>query len=181
MIAYAGSAGRLHYGEQGDKGFLLWEIGAEAARYAPVATPARRTIDILFDGMPDMGQLRQIVRETDIDGAFVRGRWAVPEEDVGTIDRAAIERLFAGATQVRLVGRVIPVVRTRAAGISSLADMTAKVRAWSDVIDAKVEPLLACLETLHRQAPEEIAGAILAQSLPADPASPATKDAVEQF
>jgi len=28
-IAYAGSIGRLHYGEEGEKGFLLWEIDAD--------------------------------------------------------------------------------------------------------------------------------------------------------
>lgn len=180
VLAYAGSIGRLHYGEQGDKGFLLWEIGAEAARYALVATPARRTIDVVFDAMPDMERLRQIVRETDIGGAFVRVRWTVPEEDAETVDRTAIGRLFAGAAQVRLAGRVIPVVRTRAAGISYLADMAAKVRAWADVIDAHAEPLLTCLEALHRQAPEEIAGAILAQRFIADPAPLATRDTAEQ-
>jgi len=179
VIAYAGSIGRLHYGEQGDKGFLLWEIEAEAARYALVTTPARRTIDILFDGMPDMERLRQIVGETDIGGAFVRVRWTMPEEDAETIDRTAIERLFSDAAQVRLAGRVIPVVRTRAAGISYLADMAAKVRAWADVIDVQAEPLLACLETLHRQSAEEIAGAILAQSFIADPVPLAARVTVE--
>ncbi|TNY03497.1 hypothetical protein, partial [Escherichia coli] len=28
-IAYAGSIGRFHHGEQGDKGFLLWELGPD--------------------------------------------------------------------------------------------------------------------------------------------------------
>lgn len=172
VIAYAGSIGRLHYGEHGDKGFLVWEIEADAARFDLVATPAKRTIDISFDGMPDLDRLRQIVRETTVDGAFVRVRWAVPEEDNDTIDRAAIERLFTGAAQVKLAGRVIPVVRARAAGISHLATMASKVRAWADVTEAKPEPLLDCLEALHAQAPEEIATPILAQPEPAVPLCP---------
>lgn len=169
VIAYAGSIGRLHYGEQGDKGFLLWEVGADDAHYALVKTPARRTIDITFDGMPDLDRLRQIVRETEVAGAFVRVRWVMPEEDSDAVDRAAIERLLAGAAQVKLAGRVIPVVRTRAAGISHRASVAAKVRAWADVTDAQAEPLLACLEALHIQTPEEIAAAILAQPAPAVP------------
>lgn len=175
VIAYAGSIGRLHYGEQGDKGFLFWEVGADAASYALVQTPARRTIDITFDGMPDLDRLRQIVRETELAGAFVRVRWTMPEEDSDGVDRAAIERLFAGAAQVKLVARVIPVVRTRAAGISHLASMAAKVRAWADVTDAQAAPLLACLEALHMHTPEEIAAAILAPSAPAAPAPPTNK------
>ncbi len=161
-IAYAGSVGRLHYGEHGDKGFLVWEIGADSAWFELVATPAKRTIDITFDGMPDLDQLRQIVRETTLEGTFVRVRWTVPEEDIEAIDRAAIERLFAGAAQVKLAGRVIPVVRARAAGISHLNSVAAKVHVWADVTEAKAEPLLACLEALQEQAPEDIAAAILA-------------------
>lgn len=171
VIAYAGSIGRLHYGEQGDKGFLLWEVGADGARYTLVQTPARRTIDITFDGMPDLDRLRQIVRETELAGAFVRVRWAVPEEDSDGVDRVAIDRLFAAAAEVKLAGRVIPVVRTRAAGISHLASVAAKVRAWADVTEAQAEPLLACLEVLQMQTPEEIAAAILAPATPAASAS----------
>ena len=161
-IAYAGSMGRLHHGEQGDKGFLLWDIGADTVRFELVPTPARRTIDITFDGLPDLELLRQCARETEVDGAFVRVRWTVPEEDSDAVDRVAIERLFAGAAQVKLAGRVIPVTRTRAAGISQETTMASKVRVWAKTADAKAEPLLACLEALYMQTPEEIAAAILA-------------------
>jgi exonuclease SbcD len=173
VIAYAGSVGRLHHGERGEKGFLLWEIGADTARYELVPTPARRTIDITFDGMPDLDVLRQCVRENAVAGAFVRVRWTTPEEDADAVDRAAIERLFAGAAQVKLAGRVIPVVRTRAAGISHETTLVGKVRAWADVSAAKEEPLLTCLETLYRHAPEEIAAEILARPEQGDPLPPA--------
>lgn len=42
MIAYAGSIGRLHYGEQGAKGFLIWDVGATSACFEVVETPAKR-------------------------------------------------------------------------------------------------------------------------------------------
>src|SRR6202140_1000704 len=50
VIAYAGSIGRLHYGEQGDKGFLIWEVDPESVRFELIATPAKRTVEISFDG-----------------------------------------------------------------------------------------------------------------------------------
>lgn len=168
VIAYAGSIGRLHYGEQGEKGFLLWEVGADAARCELVPTPARRTIDIAFEGLPDLDTLRQCAREYPVDGAFVRVRWTMPEEDRCQVDRTAMERIFGGAAGLKLEGRVVPVVRTRAAGISRETTMGAKVRAWAKATEAMAEPLLACLEALHMRTPEEVAATVLAGQVEAD-------------
>ena len=121
MIAYAGSIGRLHYGEQGDKGFLIWDVDAASARFELIATPAKRTVEITFDGMPKLEELQQFARANDVSGAFVRVRWTMPEEDRHEVDRLAIQGIFGAAAEVKLEGRVIPVVRTRAAGISQQA------------------------------------------------------------
>ena len=176
LIAYAGSIGRLHYGEQGDKGFLLWEIGTDAARFDLVPTPAKRTIDIIFDGMPDLDDIRKCAQETGIDGAFVRVRWTMPEEDRHEVDRKEIERILNTAAEVKLEGRVIPVVRTRAAGISQEASIAAKVQAWAKATEAKGEPLLACLEALQQKTPEEIASDILTRPIVAQTAMHAVPD-----
>lgn len=161
LIAYPGSIGRFHYGEEGDKGFLLWEVGAHAARFVFQPTPARRTIDIFFAGKPDLEEIRATVAEQEIDGAFVRVRWNVPDEDRHEVDRAAIERLLDGAAEVKLEGRILPVVRTRASGISQAATVAEKLRAWAHATESQFEPLLACLETLQASSPETIAAAIL--------------------
>lgn len=160
-IAYPGSIGRFHYGEEGEKGFLLWEVSADQARFTLESTPARRTVDIAFDGQPDLDMLRATVAQQDIVGAFVRVRWTVADEDRHMVDRAAIEGLLEGAADTRLEGRILPVVRTRAAGISQLASLAEKVLAWAQVTDAKAEPLLECLEALVTQAPEQIADGLL--------------------
>ena len=164
QIAYAGSIGRLHYGEQGDKGFLLWEIDPDTARFELVPTPAKRTIEISFDGMPDMEELLKCSRDAEVKDAFVRVRWTMPEEDRHEIDRKAIERIFDAAAEVKLEGRVIPVVRTRAAGISQQVSIAAKIQAWATATEAKAEPLLACLHALQERTPEEIASDVLAMS-----------------
>ena len=161
VIAYPGSIGRLHYGEEGEKGFLLWEVGAAAARCELIPTPAKRTVEINFDGLPDLEALKARAQEAKVDGAFVRVRWNVPEEDRGSVDREVIEAVLAGAADVKLEGRVIPVVRTRAAGISQEASVAGKIRAWSRATEADATPLLACLEALQCRTPEEIAANIL--------------------
>lgn len=156
-IAYPGSIGRFHYGEEGDKGFLLWEIGTGEVRFTLEPTPARRTIDIVFEGKPDLEVLRAAVQREDIAGAFVRVRWTVADEDRHEVNRAAIQKLLEGAIETKLEGRIVPVVRTRAAGISQLASLADKVRAWAQSTDVKSQPLLDCLQALASQTPEVIA------------------------
>lgn len=173
-IAYAGSIGRFHYGEEGEKGFLLWEVDAEQARFTLEPTPARRTLDIVFEGKPDLEALRTTVAQQDVAGAFVRVRWTVADEDRHEVDRAAIERLLAGATETRLEGRIVPVIRTRAAGISQLANLADKVRVWAQVTEVRPEPLLACLRALSSQAPDAIAEGVLRRQ-----AGPACEAAVD--
>jgi hypothetical protein len=85
----------------------------------------------------------------------------MPEEDRHEVDRSAIQGIFGTAAEVKLEGRVIPVVRTRAAGISQEASIAAKIAVWARLTEAKAEPLLACLEALQTHAPEEIAATIM--------------------
>lgn len=160
-IAYPGSIGRFHYGEEGEKGFLMWEIDADQVRFALEPTPARCTIDIVFDGKPDLETLRATVAQQDIAGAFVRVRWTIADEDRHEVDRAAIEQLLTGAAETKLEGRIVPVVRTRAAGIAQLETLADKVRAWAAVTEVKPASLLECLQTLSSQEPEVIAERVL--------------------
>lgn len=161
LIAYAGSIGRFHYGEEGEKGFLLWEVGAESVRCTLEPTPARRTIDVVFEGRPNLDALREAVARQDIAGASVRVRWTVAEEDRGAVDRDAIQRVLAGAAETKLEGRIVPVVRMRMAGISRMARMEDKLRAWAQVSGINPEPLLACLAALGEATPEDIATDLL--------------------
>ncbi|MDY7574483.1 metallophosphatase family protein [Actimicrobium sp. CCI2.3] len=165
-IAYAGSIGRFHYGEHGIKGFLLWHIDAASSDCTLNATPARRTIDITFDGLPDMAELALIAKRDDVADTFIRLRWQVPEEDRHQVDRTAIRRLLRDAAEVKFEGRLLPVVRTRAAGIARAAGLVAKVNAWAEVTQVHAEPLQACLQALQCGTPEEIAMHILGQDNP---------------
>ncbi|MDP3521844.1 MAG: metallophosphatase family protein, partial [Hydrogenophaga sp.] len=161
LVAYAGSIGRFHYGEDGDKGFLLWDVDAASASAALVPTPARRTVDIVFEGRPDLAALREALEQKDVSGASVRVRWTVGEEDRSAVDRDAIQRMLAGAAETKLEGRIVPVVRTRAAGISRLSNLADKLRAWARISDVNAEPLLACLAELSEESPDDISERLL--------------------
>lgn len=161
VVAYAGSIGRFHHGEVGDKGFVLWEVAASAVAFELVPTPARRTVDLFFEGKPDLARIESAVAAGDLEGAWVRVRWTVADEDRHEVDREAIKRALAGAAGVQLEGRFVPIVRSRAEGISRCASLGDKVRAWAGVTGARVEPLLAYLERLSHQTPEQIAGEVL--------------------
>jgi exonuclease SbcD len=169
VIAYPGSIGRFHYGEEGEKGFLVWEVDAEVARCALEATPARRTVDIVFEGRPDLAALRDALAQQDVTGKSVRVRWTVAEEDRDAVDRDAIQRVLAGAAETKLEGRIVPVVRTRASGISQLPRMEDKLRAWATVAEVRAEPLLACMAELDHAQPEEIAARLLGSDMDSTP------------
>lgn len=160
-IAYAGSIGRFHFGEEGDKGFLIWTVEPDAATCRLEPTPARRTIDVTFEGRPDLQRMREQLAEHQIGGASIRVRWTVGDEDRGAVDRAAIAALLSDAAEVKLEGRIVPVVRQRAAGVSRLASLADKVRAWSAVAEVSPDPMLNCLHVLESAEPVAIAESIL--------------------
>ena len=161
LIAYPGSIGRFHFGEPDPKGFLIWEVAADSARFDFVPTPARRTVDMTFDGPPDVAAIAAAMIDQDLAGAFVRLRWAVGEEDRAQIDRAALERALDGAAGVQMEGRVIPVVRSRAQGISRAVSLDQKVQAWARVTGVDAQPLIDRLGALMHREPHQIAAELL--------------------
>jgi exonuclease SbcD len=167
-IAYAGSIGRFHHGEQGNKGFLVWDVQAQRAQCRLEPTPARRTVDIVFEGRPDLEALRTAAANAAVPGASVRVRWTIAEEDRGAVDRDAMLRILAGAAEVQLEGRLVPLARARAPGISQLPQLADQVRAWAHTVKVDAEPLQQCLAALAAASPEDIAAGIMASPLADD-------------
>lgn len=163
-IAYAGSIGRLHYGEAGEKGFLLWQVDAEAARFALQPGPARRTLELDFAGAPDVDALRERAARGEFAGACVRVRWCVAEEAAAQVDAGELRRILAQADAVKLEGQIVPVVRTRAAGIGRETSMAARIATWAETTGVDAVPLLSCLAALEAADAEAIATDMLASS-----------------
>ncbi|MBK6800269.1 MAG: hypothetical protein IPG83_01915 [Novosphingobium sp.] len=116
----------------------------------------------MFEGRPDLDQLREAASAQELAGVSVRVRWTVADEDRHEVDRGAIERAPSGAADVQLEGRIVPVVCTRAPGISQLVSLAEKVRAWATATDVHAPPLLECLERVTTTEPEDIVAAALA-------------------
>ncbi|MGE5816233.1 MAG: metallophosphoesterase family protein [Acidobacteriota bacterium] len=154
LAAYAGSIGRLHYGEEGDKGFIIWTVDADGARLEFLATPARRMVHLDFGGVPDLAVIQTAA--AGAQGAFVRVRWNVAEEERETIDRAAILTALTGAADVKLEARVIPVLRSRAAGISQAPSLEQKLRRWAEATGVDAAGLAARLGELANSEVDEI-------------------------
>jgi exonuclease SbcD len=110
------------------------------------------------------------------DGAWVRVRWCVGEEDRHAADRDAVQALLAGAAGVQIEQRVVPVVRSRASGIAQATALEDKVRTWATVVEARAEPLLACLRALQSNSPDEIVSGVLAPSAGAERGDPRQVD-----
>ncbi|MFC4518501.1 metallophosphoesterase family protein [Cupriavidus pinatubonensis] len=183
VVAYPGSIGRFHYGEIGEKGYLQWQVTPGRATASLVATPARETVCVDFDGPPDMARLADIAREAD--DKFVRIRWTVNEEHRQLVDRDAVLALFGNSAEVKIEARVLPAVRSRAEGISRAASLAEKLSRWGELTGIDTAPLLdrlTLLETLDAQA---IADGALAQlhgaGEKAQPQAEPTPSGVERF
>jgi exonuclease SbcD len=174
VVAYPGSIGRFHYGEEGDKGFLMWNVDVGRAQADLVVTPSRQTICIDFDGPPDMQRLTAIA--LDATDKFVRVRWQVDEEHKQSVDRDAIAALFANAAELKVEGRILPVVRSRAQGISLETSIDRKLERWCEHTDVDPAPLLERLQLLETGDAEAIAAGVLARLTEADLAQPSADD-----
>ncbi|MDQ7980297.1 metallophosphatase family protein [Paraburkholderia sp. SARCC-3016] len=160
-IAYPGSIGRFHYGEEGDKGYLMWDVQTDVADSVLVPTPSRQMISIEFDGPPDMDRLA--VLAADAHDKFVRVRWQVDEEHRQLVDRGAIDAMFALAGGLKLEGRVLPVVRSRAQGISLESTVQGKVARWCELVNVEAEAVVERLQLLDSGDAEAIAAAVLSR------------------
>jgi exonuclease SbcD len=159
QLAYPGSIGRLHYGEEDVKGFLLWDVAPGHAEFSVIETPARRMIHLDFAGMPDMAEIEQI-RQT-AEGAFIRVRWVVDEENRNAVDRDEIAALLGNAAEIKLEPRIIPITRTRAEGMNRTTSAAEKLAVWSKVTATSTEGLEERLVALQAATPEAIAAGIL--------------------
>ncbi|MFM0616173.1 metallophosphatase family protein [Paraburkholderia nemoris] len=159
-IAYPGSIGRFHYGEEGDKGYLLWGVYPEEADSLLIPTPSRQMISVEFDGPPDMKKLQEIADSAG--DKFVRVRWQIDEEHRQLVDREAIAAMFVGAAGLKVEGRVLPVVRSRAQGISLETTVEAKIARWCELSNVESAPVVECLQLLETGDAEAIAARVLA-------------------
>jgi DNA repair protein SbcD/Mre11 len=166
LVAYPGSIGRFHYGEEGEKGYLSWDVAPGNAAATLVATPSRQMICIDFDGPPDMTKLQEFA--ANAADKFVRVRWQIDEEHRQVVDREAIRALFSGAAGLKVESRVLPVVRSRAQGISLETTVEGKLARWCELSSVDTTPLQDRLQLLASGDVDAIAAGVLA-SLASEP------------
>lgn len=159
VVAYAGSTGRFHYGEIGEKCYLDWSVRPSAASFTPVATPSRRMVDIDFDGAPNLEELEKVAG--DLAGAYVRINYAVDEEYASSVDRGAIKQILAACAEVKIEGRVLTIQRQRCAGISRLPSLAERFARYCEISDTPSEGLQERLQQLQSMDPVAIVGQIV--------------------
>jgi len=158
LIAYPGSPGRLHYGEKDPKGVLVWDVDATGASVDFIETPAKRLVEIDFDGPPDMQKLREAAK--DAAGAYVRIRWNIDAEHRHSVDKDVITALFADASDLKTEGHINPVLRSRTEGINKAVSLQAKLGTWCEVTETKPDPLTERLTMLESMEEDDIVSEI---------------------
>ena len=151
-IAYPGSTGRLHFGEEADKGVLIWDVKPDCATHEFIRTPAKKLLEIEYDGPPNMGELKERARAAD--NAHVRVRYSIDEEHRHSVDRKEIETIFLneGAKECKVEGHINPIVRTRSQGINNAVSVEERLKVWCEVTNTEPAPLVERLHELLKAA-----------------------------
>lgn len=143
-IVYSGSLGRLNYGEVEAKGFVMVEFdGNDVISKRFIETPARRFVFLETSwedgGLPTI-EAKVVEGLSECNGADVRLRYSIPEEERHSINRQEIIDRFtaAGARIVKVEPSIIPKIRQRAAGISNITTLPDKIVKWGATVDIEI-------------------------------------------
>jgi exonuclease SbcD len=103
-----------------------------------------------------MDELRALAAEAGPDDA-IRIRWEIDEEHAGSVDKALIRDLFAGAESCKLEARVLPVQRVRAAGIGKAMSLADKLAYWAGTTGStgaleRLQDRLALVQSMDTEA-----------------------------
>lgn len=162
-IFYSGSTGRLNMGETEIKGFLIHSLeGQKLIETSFIETPARRFV--LYDVPWCDDGVDNILSKADecgaeCNGADVRFRYTIPEENRHQINREELAARFmnAGARMVKIEPTLIPMVRQRAAGISRLETLTQKTVKYGETTGIAIpDRVLSITESIEGRSVEEL-------------------------
>ncbi len=152
---YCGNITRKDHAETEAKGFFFHQVapGNVVSRF--VQTPARvmRTISPEEGALPAPGLLDD-VRQGDV----VRIVYRINQEDVAKVNDADLKRLALekGAAEVKIDRQIVPLVRTRAEGISRVDSYEEQLTAWGATVGKDVSHLAEKLNKLLTMTAEEI-------------------------
>lgn len=160
-IVYAGSPGRLNFGEVEDKGFVMAEIdyfGQVSLEF--IKLPAREFFlcECEWEGIEQL--LADVDRfSVEVKGCDVRFRYTIPEEERHKVNRADIEATFlnGGARMVKIECVIVPKLRARAEGISRLVTLREKIIKWAGCVNIDVpERVLTISDTIEGKTVPEL-------------------------
>ena len=169
LIAYAGSIGRFHHGESGNKHWLEWQLSGESTEFLAHVTPARRTVDLFYSGPPDMDNLREVA--ASCEGAWVRVRYEVDEEHRQVVDRAAIKAILATAAGVQIEGKTLIIERVRAQGISTAPSVEDKLVQWCEVTATPPDTVVSRFVNLQATSADQVVAEFMKTLQPPQPSA----------
>lgn len=131
-VYYSGSITRLNFGEAEEKGFWVHRFDSQCKKIISefIKTPAREMMTLDCDALPSIDALPLVP-----EGACVRLRYRVSEEDVHKVDEKALREKLSvmGTAEITIEKTVAPRQRIRAEGISGLVSLEEKLRKWAEI------------------------------------------------
>jgi len=156
-IFYCGSITRLNFGEEEEKGFWLHTFEQDTLESSEfIETPARVMVTVNLDNpTADSSDLSFLGVP---EGAFVRVRYEVTEEEVHSVDEEALRDALvaSGAVAIKVEKTVRPHERVRAEGISKISSFDEKLRKWIETTGTDVSSgVFEKLKTIEKEMENE--------------------------
>lgn len=150
--AYCGSINRMNYGEQEEKGYLLWTIEKGKADYEFRSVNARAMLIVDREwGRFDDDSHGWIANRAprDCKDADVRVRYSIPEDMKSEVDEAEIKEEFSKAHELKIERVLIPRTRIRSEEIAKAKTVQEKLEAyWKNNSRPDKKTAKGCLDKL---------------------------------
>jgi len=130
-VAYSGSLPCLHYGETGDKVFLVWQVATTHAEFEARPSGAQQFADFAFHGVDNIDRVLAELRLADVRGKKVRVRVTLPITARDGFDADTVRAALADAIEVKVEPIYVPVTRVRAEGVGE-ATHHDRLRLWAE-------------------------------------------------
>jgi len=136
-VMYSGSICQLNFGEEEEKGFNIVTLeGKQLKDVKFIRTPCRPRISIDLGQNPTLESLANL----DGNGAYLRIRYQVDEENRNGFRDEDIRKTLSGAYEIKIEKTIIPKERRRAPEISRMRSLEEKLIRWGETVNATIPP-----------------------------------------
>ena len=130
-IRYNGAHYRYDFGEKGQPGFVMWEVGSDKAVPTTIYTPVKEMREIEIDEVAVRKFIKTKKLDFDLeDNADIKLVFNIPEGISTMLDLSALLKTCPGSSTLKIVKRIKPQIVVRSQDISKFKTEEDRFAEW---------------------------------------------------